>query len=111
MMYVHQSKLGKNGFKRGSMESFCENISELIIGANRQQVEEFLLEFFADDMAIKINMFCVLMESRIVSYLSGRLAVAIEYSLVSVLNMEVVEKVAEPLYFTSGSGQGSVFDL
>jgi len=94
-MDVHQSKLGKNGFKRSVMESLCENIRELIIGANRQQVEEFLLEFFADDMAIKINMFRTLMESGVVSYLSGRLAVTIENNLV--LNTEVMEKVAEPL--------------
>jgi len=67
-------------------------------------VEEFLLEFFADYVTIEINMFRALMEGGVVSYLSGKLAVAIEDRLVGVLNMEVVEKVVEPLYFASGNG-------
>jgi len=49
-------------------------------------------------------MFRALMEGGVVSYLSGKLAVAIEDRLVGVLNMEVVEKVVEPLYFASGNG-------
>lgn len=83
-------------------------MSNLVVGIDSHEMDDFLLNLVANQVAVHFDMLCAFMKDGICSDVYGVLVVVVNVDLMGVRDVEVVQKIEDPLGFTRSVGQGAI---
>jgi len=71
MVNAQHPKLVNVELEVGAVKGLCEDVGEMIVGADGKEMEEVALELFMNHMIVNVNVFHSLIEGRILSIVSS----------------------------------------
>ena len=77
-MQIQNAQLALQEVKLALPEGFCENVSGLMFGSDVCQCEYAFFKFLLNKMTVNFNMFCSLMEHKILSNVQCSLTVTVK---------------------------------